>query len=40
MAEGDSLSEEAGGLSVGNLWKGENDSDVEQMESYDSNPLA
>ena len=34
------LSEEAEALSVASLWKGENDSDVEQMEAYDSNPLA
>ena len=34
------LSEEAAALSVGSLWKGENDSDAEQMEAYDSNPLA
>ena len=37
-AEG--LSEDAQGLSAASLWKGENDSDVEQMEAYDSNPLA
>ena len=34
------LSEEAAALSVASLWKGENDSDAEQMEAYDSNPLA
>ena len=36
----DGLSEDAAALSTASLWKGENDSDVEQMEAYDSNPLA
>lgn len=31
---------EAEALSTASLWKGENDSDAEQMEAYDSNPLA
>ena len=34
------LSAEAEDLSTASLWKGENDSDAEQMEAYDSNPLA
>ena len=34
------LSEEAESLSTASLWKGENDSDSEQMEAYDTNPLA
>ena len=44
MAAGSSvsteLSEEATGLTTAGLWKGENDSDAEQMEAYDANPLA
>ena len=40
MAAGSgNLSEETAALSAASLWKGENDSDVEQMETYDSNPL-
>ena len=41
MADGKSgVSAEAEALSTASLWKGENDSDAEQMEAYDSNPLA
>ena len=40
MATSSDLSEEAAALSTAGLWKGENDSDAEQMEAYDSNPLA
>ena len=34
------LLEEAAALSSACLWKGENDSDVEQMDAYDASPLA
>ena len=27
-------------LTAGGIWKGENESDVEQMEGFDTNPLA
>lgn len=40
MADESGLSAEAESLSTASLWKGENDSDAEQMETYDSNPLA
>ena len=38
-SEENDLPEEEQEMSVSSLWKGENDSDVEQMETYDSNPL-
>ena len=31
---------EAEQLTAGGIWKGENESDVEQMEGFDTNPLA